>query len=174
MQIASFWPATCTHMAQESGGPLSVTLEARQLVYVNGEREKSGARLDCFCFGIHGGMPADSVSGEHSRPKSASPPSQPPVFPGLLYGRGGEIATNRVEDQEITVLALHLLQVSLVYINTLMIQRVLSESAWADRMTAEDKRGLTPLVWGHVNPHGLFLLDMNTRLAIETAEVVAN
>ena len=92
----------------------------------------------------------------------------------ILYGRGGEIATNRVEDQEITVLALHLLQVSLVYINTLMIQRVLSESAWADRMTAEDKRGLTPLVWGHVNPYGLFRLDMNTRLAIETAEVVAN
>jgi Tn3 transposase DDE domain-containing protein len=87
----------------------------------------------------------------------------------ILYGRGGEIATNRVEDQEITVLALHLLQVSLVYINTLMIQRVLSESAWADRMTAEDKRGLTPLVWGHVNPYGLFRLDMNTRLAIETA-----
>jgi hypothetical protein len=49
-----------------------------------------------------------------------------------------------------------------------MIQRVLSESAWADRMTAEDKRGLTPLVWGHVNPYGLFRLDMNTRLAIET------
>ena len=39
----------------------------------------------------------------------------------ILYGRGGEIATNRLEDQEITVLALHLLQVSLVYINTLMI-----------------------------------------------------
>ena len=76
----------------------------------------------------------------------------------ILYGRGGEIATNRVEDQEITVLALHLLQVSLVYINTLMIQRVLSESAWADRMTAENKRGLTPLVWGHVNnaAYGLF------------------
>jgi TnpA family transposase len=79
----------------------------------------------------------------------------------ILYGRGGEIATNRVEDQEITVLALHLLQVSLVYINTLMIQRVLSESGWADRMTAEDKPGLTPLVWGHVNPYGLFRLDMN-------------
>ena len=76
----------------------------------------------------------------------------------ILYGRGGEIATNRVEDHEITVLALHLLQVSLVYINTLMIQRVLSESAWADRMTAENKRGLTPLVWGHVNnaAYGLF------------------
>ena len=35
MQIVSFWLATCTHMAQESGGPLSVTLEARQIVYVN-------------------------------------------------------------------------------------------------------------------------------------------
>jgi hypothetical protein len=39
---------------------------------------------------------------------------------------------------------------------------------------SEDKRGLTPLVWGHVNPYGLFRLDINTRLAIETAEVVAN
>jgi hypothetical protein len=33
---------------------------------------------------------------------------------------------------------------------------------------------MPPLVWGHVNPYGLFRLDMNTRLAIETAEVVAN
>jgi TnpA family transposase len=53
--------------------------------------------------------------------------------PCRCYGRGGEIANNRVEDQEITVLALNLLQVSRVYINTLMIQRVLSESAWTDR-----------------------------------------
>jgi TnpA family transposase len=35
----------------------------------------------------------------------------------ILYGRGGEIATNRAEDQEIMMLSLHLLQVSLVYIN---------------------------------------------------------
>src|SRR5271165_3473134 len=92
MQIASFWPATCTHMAQESGGPLSVTLEARQIVYVNGEREKSGARLDCFCFGIHGGMPADSVSGEHSRPKSASPP-----FSALGFSRSPTLARAAAE-----------------------------------------------------------------------------
>jgi hypothetical protein len=26
-------------------------------------------------------------------------------------------------------------------------------------MTAEDKRGRTTLVWEHVNPYGLFLLD---------------
>jgi hypothetical protein len=30
------------------------------------------------------GCHRDSVSGEHSRPRSASPPSRPPVFPGLL------------------------------------------------------------------------------------------
>jgi hypothetical protein len=56
---------------------------------------------------------------------------------------------------------------------TLMMQRVLTEPDWAGRMTAEDRRALTPLVWGHVNPYGLFRLDMNKRLAIErTAEAV--
>ena len=57
--------------------------------------------------------------------------------PCWCYGRGGEIANNRVEDQEITVLGQwHLLQVSLVYIKAKMIQRVLSESAWVGRLTA--------------------------------------
>lgn len=82
----------------------------------------------------------------------------------ILYGRGGEIATNRVEDQEATVLSLHLLQNCLVYINTLMIQRVLAELIWAERMGPAERRGLTPLTWGHVNPYGLFRLDMTTRL----------
>lgn len=34
----------------------------------------------------------------------------------IFYGKGGEIATNRLEDQETAVLSLHLLQASLVYI----------------------------------------------------------
>ena len=34
----------------------------------------------------------------------------------ILYGKGGEFASNQLEDQEITMLCLHLLQVSLVYI----------------------------------------------------------
>jgi TnpA family transposase len=42
----------------------------------------------------------------------------------ILYGKGGEFASNRLEDTEISMLCLHLLQVSLVYVNTLMIQRV--------------------------------------------------
>ena len=48
----------------------------------------------------------------------------------ILYGKGGEFATNRLEDQEILMLSLHLLQVGLVYVNTLMIQQVLAEPEW--------------------------------------------
>jgi TnpA family transposase len=39
----------------------------------------------------------------------------------IFYGKGGEIATNRLEDQELAMLSLHMLQICLVYINTLMI-----------------------------------------------------
>ena len=87
----------------------------------------------------------------------------------ILYGKGGELASNRLEDQELAMLSLHLLQVSLVYINTLMIQQVLAEPAWQDRLTRADLRALTPLLWAHVNPYGTFALDMNARLPLEQA-----
>jgi TnpA family transposase len=85
----------------------------------------------------------------------------------ILFGKGGDIATNRREDQEVTMLALHLLQNALVYINTLMLQRVLSEAAWATRLTVEDLRALTSLIYAHVSPYGHFLLDMLTHLDLE-------
>jgi Tn3 transposase DDE domain-containing protein len=44
----------------------------------------------------------------------------------IFYGKGGEIASNRLEDQELAMLALHLLQMAMVYINTLMMQQVLT------------------------------------------------
>jgi hypothetical protein len=56
----------------------------------------------------------------------------------ILYGKGDEIATNDLENQELTMLALHLLQICLVYINTLMIQRVLTEPDWTQRMLPDD------------------------------------
>jgi TnpA family transposase len=84
----------------------------------------------------------------------------------IFYGERGEFTTNRVEDQELAVLSLHLLQASLVYVNTLFIQEVLSEPAWRDRMTAADWRGLTPLIYHHVNPYGRIELDMETRLPL--------
>jgi TnpA family transposase len=84
----------------------------------------------------------------------------------ILYGKGGEFASNRLEDQEILMLSLHLLQVSLVYVNTLMIQQVLAESEWQDRLTAVDLRALSPLKWQHINPYGTFTLNMNERLPL--------
>jgi len=91
----------------------------------------------------------------------------------ILFGKGGELASNRQEDQEVSMLALHLLQISMFYINTLMIQRVLSEPSWSGRLTTEDLRALTPLIYGHVNPYGIFHLDMNARLPIDPTEALA-
>lgn len=71
------------------------------------------------------------------------------------------------EDQEITMLALHLLQICLVYINTLMIQQVLAAPTWEQRLLPEDRRALTPLTYGHVTPYGLFHLNMDERLPLE-------
>ncbi len=53
----------------------------------------------------------------------------------IFFGKGGELASNRLEDQELAALSLHLLQNCLVYVNTLMLQRIPSEPGWADRMT---------------------------------------
>jgi TnpA family transposase len=88
----------------------------------------------------------------------------------IFYGKGGDLASNRHESQEIGMLALHLLQISLVYINTLMIQGVVTDPSWKKELTTEDLRGLTPLIYGHVNPYGTFLLDMSTRLALDPTE----
>jgi TnpA family transposase len=85
----------------------------------------------------------------------------------IFYGKGGEIATNRLDEQELAVLSLHLLQICLVYINTLMLQRVLKEPVWQERLTRDDLRALTPLTYTHVNPYGIFRLDMQERLRID-------
>jgi TnpA family transposase len=92
----------------------------------------------------------------------------------IFFGKGGELASNRHEDQEMGMLALHPLQISLVYVNTLMIQRVLSDPPWSERrLTTEDLRALTPLLYGHVNPYGIFRLDMGARLPIDPADTPA-
>ena len=53
----------------------------------------------------------------------------------------------------------------LVYINTLMLQDVLADPAWMDRMTTDDFRALSPLVYTHINPYGTFELDMDCTAA---------
>ena len=44
--------------------------------------------------------------------------------PITFYGKGGDITTNRRDEQELSVLCLQVLQSALVYVNTLMVQDV--------------------------------------------------
>ena len=85
----------------------------------------------------------------------------------IFFGRRGVISSNNIIDQELSILSLHLLQSSLVYINTLMIQQILKKKEWVDKLTLEDIRALTPLFYKHINQYGLFKLDMNKRINIE-------
>jgi hypothetical protein len=109
----------------------------------------------------------------HPRFSHAGNKSMKPLLVSLLkmnpwkYGKQGAFTTNRVDQQELSALSLHLLQSCLVFVNTLLIQRVLAEPEQFQRMQQEDLRGLTPLIYSHVTPYGMFRLDLSERIEIE-------
>ena len=82
----------------------------------------------------------------------------------IFYGKDAELTGADREHHEVSMLALHLLQSALVHVNTLLVQRVLRDGEWRDRLSADDRRALTPLFWSHVNPYGRFRLDMDKHL----------
>ena len=82
----------------------------------------------------------------------------------IFYGKLGEISTNIKEDQELAIVCLHLLQACMSYVNTIIFQTVLSRPEWQDKLTVEDKRALNLLFHSHINPYGLFPLDLEKRL----------
>lgn len=84
----------------------------------------------------------------------------------IFFGKRGVISSNDIIDQELSILSLHLLQSSLVYINTLMIQHVLKHKKWRNKLTVEDKRALTALFFLHLNQYGVYILNMDKRLNI--------
>lgn len=86
----------------------------------------------------------------------------------IAYGKGGGLATNRRDEQEMIVACLRILQAALVFVNTLMLQDVLDDPDWADGLSPADRRGLTPLFWTHVLPYGQVHLDMTARLRLRT------
>jgi Tn3 transposase DDE domain len=65
------------------------------------------------------------------------------------------------------MLALHLLQNCMIYVNTLMLQQVLAQTHWRQKLEPRDLSALTPLIWEHVNPYGRFELDMNARIPLD-------
>jgi Tn3 transposase DDE domain len=52
-------------------------------------------------------------------------------------------------------------------INTLILQKVLSQPHWSQKLGARDLSALTPLIWEHVTPYGRLELDMNARLSLD-------
>jgi TnpA family transposase len=72
----------------------------------------------------------------------------------IHYGREAELPGPDREHQEISMLALHLLQSVLVLVNTRLVDRVLTEPDWAGRLTEPELRRLTPLFWSNVALHG--------------------
>jgi TnpA family transposase len=88
----------------------------------------------------------------------------------VFYGKDSELTGSDREHQEVSMLALHLLQSALVHVNTLLVQEVLADPAWAKRLTDDDRRALSPLFWTHINPYGTFDLDMNTHIDLSIAD----
>jgi len=89
----------------------------------------------------------------------------------VFFGKGGEFASNRITDQEISALSLQLVQASMVYVNTRMVQSILSDRKWRDQLSPEDYRGLTPLIYAHITPYGRYDIDLETRINYERVAV---
>jgi hypothetical protein len=60
----------------------------------------------------------------------------------------------------------------LVHVNTLLLQQILADPEWAERLTDADRRALPSPFWTHVNPYGRFELDMNNRLDLALGSAV--
>ena len=87
----------------------------------------------------------------------------------LCYGRQGMFATNSRDQQETTTLCLQLLQNCLMLINTLLVERSLTQHPLLEQLTEADRRALTPLFYEHVNPYGLFALHLDQPSFLEAA-----
>jgi TnpA family transposase len=84
----------------------------------------------------------------------------------VFYGKSSEIKSNYRDDQEISMLCLHLLQTCIVYVNTLLVEDLLQHRDWLSPLGKEDYRALTALFYLHINPYGTFEIDLTKHLQI--------
>lgn len=42
----------------------------------------------------------------------------------------------------------------------------MKEHGWIEKMTQEDLRALSPLIYNHITPYGRFEVDLDQRLAL--------
>ena len=87
----------------------------------------------------------------------------------MRYGRQGLVATNSREQQEISALCLQLVQNCLMLINALLVEQTVAHHQLLEQFSADDRRGLTSRFYEHVNPYGLFELDVTQPSFLEVA-----
>jgi TnpA family transposase len=87
----------------------------------------------------------------------------------ICYGKHGIFTTNSREQQEISTLCLQLLQNCLMLINTILVEQTVERHKLMERLSVEDLRALSPLFYEHVNPYGIFDLDMNRQSFLQEA-----
>jgi len=88
----------------------------------------------------------------------------------IFFGKSGDFATNRRDQQQLGMLALHILQAALVDINTLMIQDILADPEWQDVLTPRRPTRAHRAVLGPRRPYGEIALNMTKRLALSTGD----
>ncbi|ERP98379.1 hypothetical protein Q669_20630 [Labrenzia sp. C1B10] len=55
----------------------------------------------------------------------------------------------------------------MVYVNTRMMQSVLTGPAWLARLSADGDCRLSPTIHSHINPYGRFDIDLDKRIDFE-------
>ncbi len=84
----------------------------------------------------------------------------------IFFGKGGDIATNRRDEPELSVLCLRVLQVALVHVNTLMVQDVLAHDEWTGQITDADPAWPDSAVLDARRPVREVKPDMSSRLPL--------
>jgi hypothetical protein len=54
-------------------------------------------------------------------------------------------------------------------INTLLVEQTIEQHELMAKLSEEDRRALSPLFYEHVNPYGLFALDLEQPPLLEVA-----
>jgi hypothetical protein len=47
-----------------------------------------------------------------------------------------------------------------------MLQQVLDNSDWEEKFSIKEKRSITPLIHEHINPYGVFKVNLDQRISV--------
>ena len=87
----------------------------------------------------------------------------------ICYGKSMKISSNDPYTQELSVLALHLLQNVLILANTMMLDKTICKNGFLERLSDEDKKSISPLFTFNINPYGKLNMDLNKPSFLEAA-----